>query len=141
MIDQVWFEHVAGFAGVDLADRAPSKLCAELGETYEVLPYLIACNGFSDWPLTREALRLAAKNATRASRARPVVPKAAPSGHLRTDVRQRMEVLLDSNSVHEKPGPTQRAIVDAELLTSSVKRVRVKSDNLGRGPEVFISDS
>jgi hypothetical protein len=58
MIDSNWFRQVICMAGADIQVADIDRLCGELGEDIELLPYLLLkAGGFAEWPLARAALK------------------------------------------------------------------------------------
>lgn len=135
MIDVKWFERVASFARPDLSGRDREKLCKELGELYEVLPFIVTAGGFADWPLTRVAMKAAAMGLTRPSHVRPADADTLPPVLGRPHMREQMDRMLDAHDVRlslKTDGPSASAAEN--VVASADDAVRSRELDTRSGP-------
>lgn len=136
MIDVSWFYRVLSFARPNIADRDLEKLCIELGEVHEVLPFIVMAGGFVDWPLSRAALKVAAKGVVRASQMRPASAASLRPGIGRAHMREHMGRMLDAHGVRL---PSESDVPLSEQVTALVRASRTSSHSNSDDPSLYIS--
>lgn len=136
MIDVNWFCRVLSFARPNIAGRDHERLCKELGEIYEVLPFIVMAGGFNDWPLTRTALKAVAKGVTRPSQMRPASAASLRPDIGRAHMREQMGRMLDAHGVHL---PSESEVPLPEQVTALVRASRASSYSKGNDPSLYIS--
>lgn len=138
MIDVRWFDRVASFARPDLSGCDREKLCKELGELYEVLPFVVTAGGFADWPLTRAAMKAAARGLTRASQMRPAEAGTLPPDLGRPHMREQVGRLLDARAVKRPSEFDIGSDPKAEEVAALVRAARSSPHSRGEDPGLYI---
>lgn len=139
MIEVEWFDKVLAMAGVNLVNRDHGQICKELSERPEVLPFVIAENGFADWPLARSALRNAASAAKSPRSPRPEDEYMPHPRASRKYIREMMHALVNARSTtrsHEWNSPSGPAGDD---LTTQLKLIRCYAGGDRTDPGAFIN--
>lgn len=98
MIDVEWFDKVLAMAGVNIVTRDHGEICRELSERHEVLPFVIAENGFADWPMARLAIRDAASAVKSPRSPRPESDNVSHPRGPRKYIRELVGALINARS-------------------------------------------
>lgn len=140
MIDVKWFSRIIGFAHPNLAGKDQEKICAELGEVYEVMPFIVMAEGFKDWPNARATMRQVANGYTRPSMMRPESSAWSTSSPARSQLRQQMGLLLDGTDISEElANPAiQQPIAQVKRVESLVRTLQTLPTSSNNNPGFFI---
>lgn len=124
MIERDWFNQVLCFSGVRISADEIDRLCLELGEESELLPFILVNHcAFGDWPQATAAIRRSLRGIIRP---RTTAPKAteAVNGAVREQVRDSILAKLTASSVNPEEVDTSLTLSASKMhLTASTKGV------------------
>lgn len=138
MIKVEWFDKVLAMAGVNLVNRDHGEICRELSERDEVLPFVIAENGFADWPLARSALRNAAGAAKSPRSPRPESEYVSHPRTSRKYIREMMYALVNARSTTRSREWNTPSGPAGDDVTTQFKLIRSYADSDRTDPGAFI---